>query len=757
MFDTILAPSRRDSQRVVESKKDTYTRMQAQIANTQTADYTAWQQFTVEFQYPVTFTEDLFSVTNPTLLDSLTRLESSKLHRASVFIDEGVVNAIPNLLNDIDAYFQHYNSSITLSGSPIVMPSGEDIKTNPNHVSHMQNVVAQQRIDRHSFVIGIGGGALLDAVGLVAATAHRGIRHIRIPTTVLAQNDSGVGVKNGVNLFQQKNYFGTFSPPFAVINDYCFIESLSDRDKIAGMAEAVKVALIRDTEFFYWLEENAIALSRFEKTPMLYMIRRCAELHMHQIANGGDPFEFGSARPLDFGHWSAHRLESLTNYTLRHGEAVAIGIALDARYSVLTDHLPANYDERICQLLDVLGFELYHDQLSSLSVSGKLNIVEGLDEFKEHLGGELTITLLEGVGVGLEVNEMDENVINQSVEWLNLRQANKVVTTTLADRDDKSPQANQPVIPTLSPKIKPIFKTVEGTNELNQQATIAHLNSWIKERISQQNFDWLKARLRLLDNEFLDRDLHITLGLIPRKLGQTDLALKKQEIEDAARDSGRNWDPSNWSIDAAARCLVITTLQQQQAATFQTLFKELCKSAELKESIAFYQCTSVLCQHDDLDTLVGAGLRTHIGAIFEAIAHRNPYPKIYFTQNRWNHMILKALFIESELWPIQGIDERANEELALILCDYAHERWAAHRRITPELWRCVGPYAHGSMLQDLYRALNDPEKISQQAALLALMACPAADHVELANAYPAWVEDINNGIINWREIGQHAM
>jgi 3-dehydroquinate synthase len=730
--------------------------MQPEIAKTQTANNTAWQQFSVEFQYPVTFTEDLFNVANLTLLDSLTRLEPSKQHRAAVFIDEGVINAIPNLISNINAYFHKYNSLITLAGPPIVMPAGEGIKTHPAHVSHMQEIVAQQRIDRHSFIIGIGGGALLDAVGLVAATAHRGIRHIRIPTTVLAQNDSGVGVKNGVNLFDQKNYFGTFSPPFAVINDYCFIESLLDRDKIAGMAEAVKVALIRDVEFFHWLEENAHALSHFEKSPMLYMIRRCAELHMHQIASGGDPFESGSARPLDFGHWSAHRLESLTNYTIRHGEAVAIGIALDARYSVLTARLPAGCDERICQLLNVLGFELYHPQLGSMFSSGKLNIVEGLNEFKEHLGGELTITLLERIGVGQEVNEMDENIINQSVEWLARREVNGHLLAAPADINDKKTQANRLTIVRPSAQVKQIFSTIEGTNDLNQQATIAHLNSWIKERTSQKNFDWLKARLRLLDEEFLDRNLYITLGLIPRKLGQTDLALKQKEIKAVARDCGRNWDPTYWSIDTAARCLVIATLQQQQAGKFQKLFKELCKSAELKESIAFYQCTSVLYQHDDLDTVVGSGLRTHISAIFEAIAHRNPYPQMYFTQNRWNHMVLKALFIESELWPIQGIDERANAELAIILCDYAHERWAAHRRVTPELWRCVGPYAHGTMLQDLYRALDDPEEISQQAALLALMACPEADHAELTKAHPSWAEDIKKGIINWRDIGQRA-
>jgi len=234
--------------------------------------------------------------------------------------------------------------------NPIPMPAGERIKSDSSFIEQMQSIICEHHIDRHSFVLGIGGGALLDAVGLVAATAHRGIRHIRIPTTVLAQNDSGVGVKNGVNLFGQKNYLGTFAPPFAVLNDYQFIETLPDRDKISGIAEAVKVALIRDTRFFEWLEANIGNLTKFNADAMRYMIQRCAQLHMHQIANGGDPFESGSVRPLDFGHWAAHRLETISNYQIRHGEAVAIGIAIDSRYSVLSGLLAKGLDDRIHSL-----------------------------------------------------------------------------------------------------------------------------------------------------------------------------------------------------------------------------------------------------------------------------------------------------------------------------------------------------------------------------------------------------------------------
>jgi len=324
---------------------------------------TAVQEFTVSYSYPVSFTYDLFDPANPLLKDTVCLAGQSKQHKLIIFIDEGVLSGQPDLCSRIDNYVAEYKQNINVVTDAIPMPAGENLKSDLKYIEQMQTVICKHHIDRHSFVLGIGGGALLDAVGLVAATAHRGIRHIRIPTTVLAQNDSGVGVKNGVNLYGQKNYIGTFAPPFAVLNDYQFIETLPNRDKISGIAEAVKVALIRDTEFFDWLESNTVNLTNFNADAMRYMIKRCAQLHMHQIANGGDPFESGSVRPLDFGHWAAHRLETITDYQIRHGEAVAIGIAIDSRYSVLSGLLRDGCDERIYNLLSSLGFDLWHTDL----------------------------------------------------------------------------------------------------------------------------------------------------------------------------------------------------------------------------------------------------------------------------------------------------------------------------------------------------------------------------------------------------------
>lgn len=395
--------------------------MSIPLAGTQAQAQTVWQRFAVPFEFPVVFTEKLFDLGNTVLADVMTRLEPNRRHRLIVFVDDGLAASRPDLVGQVERYVEHHAASLELVCKPVLIPGGEKIKSDLHFIESIQQSLFDFHIDRHSYVVAIGGGAVLDAVGLVAATTHRGVRHIRIPTTVLAQNDSGVGVKNGVNLHGVKNFVGTFAPPFAVLNDLDFAMSLPDRDKVAGMAEAVKVALIRDAAFFSWLEQHSEHLATFERSAMATMIRRCAELHMRQIAHGGDPFETGSARPLDYGHWSAHKLESITRHHVRHGEAVAIGMALDARYSVLSGLLEPGQEDRICALLEFLGFDLWHPGMLRTEPDGELTLLAGLREFREHLGGELTITLLAGIGTGVEVHEIDVERMKDALSWLQKR------------------------------------------------------------------------------------------------------------------------------------------------------------------------------------------------------------------------------------------------------------------------------------------------------------------------------------------------
>jgi 3-dehydroquinate synthase len=376
------------------------------------------QTFSIRYDYPVHFTRDLFDQRNVCLRQVVMPGPSARPQRLAVFIDEGVTLAWPQLVNRIADYGAAHAAAMELVGDIVVIPGGEAIKNQHDCVEAILKDLSARHIDRQSYALAIGGGAVLDAVGFAAAIFHRGVRHIRCPTTVLAQSDSGVGVKNAINAFGLKNLLGTFAPPFAVINDQAFLEVLPARDKRAGTAEAVKVALIRDAAFFDWIERESAVLAAFEPNALRTLVRRCAKLHMRQIACGGDPFESGSARPLDFGHWSAHKLETLTRHALRHGEAVAIGIALDSRYSVLAGLLREGEELRVVALLQALGFTLWNDALDLRDASGRRRVIAGISDFQEHLGGELTVTLLSAIGCGVEVHAMDEELIERAIEWL---------------------------------------------------------------------------------------------------------------------------------------------------------------------------------------------------------------------------------------------------------------------------------------------------------------------------------------------------
>ncbi len=264
-------------------------------------------------------------------------------------------------------------------------------------------------------------------VGLAAATAHRGIRHVRLPTTTLSQADSGVGVKNGINAFGKKNFIGTFAVPAAVINDFAFLRSLSPRDKRAGYSEAVKVACIRDGAFFAALEKDAARLAGFESEAMRRLIYRSAQLHVDHIAGNGDPFELGSARPLDFGHWAAHKLEQISDYAIRHGEAVALGLALDVTYSQIAGLLPEQDAARILQLLESLGFSLYANEFRNTDSEGQMMVLRGLEEFRLHLGGQLTVTLLRGIGQAMEAHEMDQALVGDAIQSLQRRHSDRLL------------------------------------------------------------------------------------------------------------------------------------------------------------------------------------------------------------------------------------------------------------------------------------------------------------------------------------------
>ena len=381
------------------------------------------QSFSVPFRFPVYFTQAAWAPENRVVVDAFTRLEPSRRHRVLVVIDDHVARAQPALTGRVQDYFAAHSASLELVAPPVLVAGGEAVKNDIVHAFGILQRINDTGIDRQSFVAVIGGGAVLDMVSFAAAIAHRGVRIVRFPTTVLAQGDSGIAVKNSMNLFGKKNFVGTFVPPFAVINDAEALTTLSHRDKIAGVSEAVKVALLKDPTFYRYLEANAARIAEGEIGVLSHLTQRSAELHLQHICTNGDPFELGSARPLDFGHWAAHKLESMTSYRVRHGEAVAIGMAIDITYSELRGYIDRTTTERVLRLLEAIGFVLWDDALAEREADGRLALVHGLREFREHLGGELHVTLLRGIGAGFEVTEMDESAVAAAVQLLNNRRS----------------------------------------------------------------------------------------------------------------------------------------------------------------------------------------------------------------------------------------------------------------------------------------------------------------------------------------------
>lgn len=373
------------------------------------------QHFSVQFDYRVFFTTDVFAASNDGLRNFFTGVaRAGSTTKVLMVLDSGVVNCHPKLIDNIRSYFKGV-AGVTLAEQMVILPGGEQVKNDEKYFYSIVDAVNNSGIDRHSYLVAIGGGSVLDVAGYAAAVSHRGIRHIRIPTTVLSQNDSGVGVKNGINFFNKKNFLGTFATPAAVFNDSSFLTTLTDGEWRSGISEAIKVALIKDADFFDWLESNAAALYSRSMPAMEYLVHRCAKLHMQHIA-GTDPFETGSSRPLDFGHWSAHKLEQLSNFSLRHGDAVSIGIALDTVYSFLSGRLAEHAVIRILEVIRAVGLPATHELLRDDRERNLL--LNGLNEFREHLGGRLTIMLLRGIGKREEVNEIDPVLVNKSNEWL---------------------------------------------------------------------------------------------------------------------------------------------------------------------------------------------------------------------------------------------------------------------------------------------------------------------------------------------------
>jgi 3-dehydroquinate synthase len=365
--------------------------------------------FTVSFRHRLRFTHDVLGADSEVLVRLLESSEG-RIPRVQFWLDEHVANANPDLRQRLHSIARRNTDKFQVVGNAQIVPGGEAVKNDIHILERMLKVFHEADLDRRSYVVVIGGGAVLDAVGFAAAIAHRGLRLIRIPTTTLAQADSGIGVKNSVNLFGKKNWLGSFAVPWAVINDRSLLTTLSDRDFRCGFSEAVKVSLLKDPEFFERILNNAESIA-LRGDACWSVIQDSANWHLKHITAGGDPFEMLEARPLDFGHWSAHKLEAMSQFELRHGEAVGIGVAVDTVYSSLVHGLPTNEADRVLLSLERLQLLKDHPTLRRTD-----ELFQGLEEFRQHLGGRLTVTMLSEIGRPIDVHEVDRPRMKEAIQ-----------------------------------------------------------------------------------------------------------------------------------------------------------------------------------------------------------------------------------------------------------------------------------------------------------------------------------------------------
>ena len=368
--------------------------------------------FSVPFRHRLRFTDDVLGPDAHVLTDCLHPADERV--RVMAVVDDGVARGDPTLLGRLDGFFRANARRVERIGDVVSVAGGEDCKNDARTVETLLRAINDRDLDRRNYVLVIGGGAVLDAVGYAAAIAHRGVRLVRLPTTTLAQDDSGIGVKNAVNHFRKKNWKGTFAVPWAVVNDAKLLETLPDRDFRCGFSEAVKVALLKDAAFFDELCHNATKIAARDHAASQSAIEQSALWHLRHITRGGDPFEMLEARPLDFGHWSAHKLEAMTDFTLRHGEAVGIGLAIDCLYS--RAKFGFQHADRVIGCLSDLGLPLDHPALGRTA-----ELFDGLEEFRQHLGGRLTITMVRAPGEPLDVHEIDAAAMRSAITELQER------------------------------------------------------------------------------------------------------------------------------------------------------------------------------------------------------------------------------------------------------------------------------------------------------------------------------------------------
>ena len=275
------------------------------------------------------------------------------------------------------------------------------------------------------------------------------------------------------------------------------------------------------------------------------------------------------------------------------------------------------------------------------------------------------------------------------------------------------------------------------------------LGHWLGRQLDDGQAAWLDEAAAKIAAGAADRNVYMAVSLVTRKIGKADLALAAED-RSAAERARTGWKPDGMSADQAARLYLVLVLGDP--ARMAALIEQLCVTGDVGELVTFNLGLPLYPEPKRYLNRARKSARTNMKAVFNALAHRNPYPFENFDELAWNHLVLKALFVGSPLWPMEGLDERANAALSRMLCDYAHERWAAGRPVSPELWRCVGRHADAGAVNDLKRVLLTGDAAERRAAALALSDCPLPEAGEALAGSGDLTADIAGGRLSWNDI-----
>ena len=292
---------------------------------------------------------------------------------------------------------------------------------------------------------------------------------------------------------------------------------------------------------------------------------------------------------------------------------------------------------------------------------------------------------------------------------------------------------------------------------IKQITAVDLLSNWLEKQVSQDGYDWLKQQRHKIIFESAKRVFFTAFSAVPRYTGKQELQLCEAEIQ-AARAKYPGWSPQFWRVDRAARSLLVLSLIEGDRELYLKTLDRVFATADVEELVALYQMLPLLPEPQEYRLRAAEGIRSNMTVVFNAVALNNPYPTQYFDEAAWNQMVLKALFVGSPLYPIQGLDRRTNPTLSMMLIDYARERWAAKRSVSPELWRAMGEFADRTIITDWKRILADSEPVQRMAVALACNRCSLPEAQSLLSTYPNLQESINSGGLTWasleREVSQ---